>query len=115
MIYILNTDISEKKVVPKALENVFGVGKKNSIKLCRFLGISEKTRVKHLSQKMKNKIIIYIENHIENGDELKQNLNKKKENQIKIKCYKGIRAKFRLPKRGQRTHTNAKTVKFLNK
>jgi len=28
MIYILNTDISEKKVVPKALENVFGVGKK---------------------------------------------------------------------------------------
>lgn len=115
MIYILNTDISEKKKVPKALENIFGVGKKNSITLCRFLGLSEKTPVKHLSQKMKNKVIIYIENHIVNGDELRQDLNKKKENQMKIKSYKGIRAKFKLPRRGQRTHTNAKTVKNLNK
>jgi len=114
MIYFLNTDIPDKKATPKALQNIFGIGKKNSTKLCRFLGFSEKTLVKHLTTEIKNKIIAYVETHIKNGDELKQALNRKKEHQIKIKCYKGQRARFNLPRRGQRTHTNAKTAKNLN-
>jgi small subunit ribosomal protein S13 len=115
MIYFLNTDISDKKAAPKALQNIFGVGKKNSIKLCKFLGLSEKTLLKHITVEMKNRIVAYVETHIKNGDELKQILNRTKERQIKIKCYKGQRAKFNLPRRGQRTRTNAKTVKKLNK
>jgi ribosomal protein S13 len=63
---------------------------------------------------MKNKIVLYIENNIIIGDDLKQGLIQTKENQIRIKSYKGIRTKFRLPRRGQRTHTNAKTVKRSN-
>jgi len=114
MIYFLNNDIPDKKAVPKALQNIFGIGKKNSGKLCRFLGLSEKILVKCLTPEMKNKIIAYVEVNIKNGEELKQDLNKRKEHQIKIKCYKGQRARFRLPKRGQRTHTNARTAKVLN-
>lgn len=114
MIYFLNNDIPDKKAVPKALQNIFGIGKKNSSKLCKFLGLSEKILVKYLTPEMKSKIIAYVEVNLKNGEELKQVLNKRKEHQIKIKCYKGQRARFRLPRRGQRTHTNARTAKVLN-
>jgi small subunit ribosomal protein S13 len=111
MVYILNTEIQDKKVIKIALQNIFGIGKLNSIKICISLGISEKTPIKFLTSEIKNKIILYIENNLKIGDELKQKLTRLKENQIRIKCYKGQRAKFNLPRRGQRTHTNAKTSK----
>lgn len=111
MVYILNTEIQDKKVTKIALQNIFGIGKINSIKICISLGISEKTPIKFLTSEMKNKIIIYIENNLKIGDELKQKLTRIRENQIRLKCYKGQRAKFNLPRRGQRTHTNAKTSK----
>jgi len=113
MIYILNTEISDKKIVKIALQKIFGIGKQQALKVCYFFGISEKTQIKELSTEIKNKIILYIENNIIIGDNLKQKLTQIKENQIRIKCYKGQRAKIKLPRRGQRTHTNSKTVKKL--
>jgi|SouAtlMetagenome_1021521.scaffolds.fasta_scaffold03025_7 small subunit ribosomal protein S13 len=111
MIYILNTEISDKKPIKIALQNIFGVGKAKSIQICTHLGISEKTSIKFLTSEMKNKIVLYIENEIEIGDDLRKTLTQLKENQVRLKCYKGQRAKFKLPRRGQRTHTNAKTTK----
>ena len=113
MVYILNTEISEKKVVHIALQNIFGIGKQRANQICLFLGISQNTRIKNLSPEIKNKIILYIENNFKIGDDLKQISTQIKENQIRIKCYKGQRAKNKLPRRGQRTHTNSKTVKKL--
>jgi len=89
MIYFLNNDIPDKKAVPKALQNIFGIGKKNSSKLCKFLGFLKKILVKYLTPEMKNKIIAYVEVNIKNGEELKQVLNKRKEHQIKIKWLQG--------------------------
>jgi ribosomal protein S13 len=45
------------------------------------------------------------------NEELKQTLMQIKEQQQRLKTYKGQRSRFKLPRRGQRTHTNAKTVK----
>ena len=42
-----------------------------------------------------------------------QKLTQNYEHKIKIKCYKGQRSKLKLPRRGQRTHTNSKTTKKL--
>jgi small subunit ribosomal protein S13 len=113
MVYILNTEISEKKIVKIALENIFGIGRQKAIQICLFIGISKKTKIKELSAEIKNKIILYIENNIKIGDDLRQILTQIKENQIKIKCYRGQRAKHKLPRRGQRTHTNSQTVKKI--
>ncbi len=114
MVYILNTEISEKKNVKIALQNIFGIGKQKANEICLFLGISQDTKIKELSPQIKNKIILYIEKSFKIGDDLKQVLTQIKENQIRIKCYKGQRAKYKLPRRGQRTHTNSKTVKKLH-
>jgi small subunit ribosomal protein S13 len=114
MIYILNTEIPNKKATLIALQKIFGLGKKKCAHICLKLGISGKVPIKNLTPEIKNKIISYIEKNIIIGDDLKQTLFQIREEQIKLKCYKGQRAKFKLPRRGQRTRTNAKTVKKFN-
>lgn len=113
MVYLLNTEISDKKIIKIALQNIFGVGKFQVNKICNYLGISLTTKVRQLTPEMKNKIVVYIESNLKIGDDLNQFLAQAKENQMRIKCYKGQRAKFKLPRRGQRTHTNSRTVKKL--
>ena len=44
-------------------------------------------------------------------DELKKSQSLFLQKYIDIKSYKGLRIVRKLPRRGQRTHTNAKTVK----
>jgi|Transcript_7488 small subunit ribosomal protein S13 len=114
MIYILNTEISNKKTVSIALQNIFGLGHKRCIRICLKLGISERTPINYLTSEMKNKIIFFVEANLKIGDDLKQKLIQLKEEQIRLRCYKGQRAKLKLPRRGQRTKTNARTVKKLN-
>ena len=113
MVYLLNTELPDKKGIIIALQNIFGIGKAQSIKICKFLGLCHKTKTHELSTEFRNKIVLFIEKNIIIHQDLKQMLLQTKENQIRIKCYKGQRAKYQLPRRGQRTHTNAQTVKKL--
>ena len=113
MAYILNTEIVEKKTTNVGLRAVYGMGKTRALKVSRYFGISDITTISDLEPEMVNKIALYIESRIVFGNDLKQVLTQIREKQIKIKCYKGQRAKYKLPRRGQRTHTNAKTAKRL--
>lgn len=56
---------------------------------------------------------IYKKSHRKNktGNHLKIFLKKRIDHFIDIKCYKGYRFRNHYPVRGQRTHTNAKTIK----
>jgi small subunit ribosomal protein S13 len=111
MIYLLNTNIEDNKRTFVSLRSIFGVGKHQSARITKYIGISLKTRVQYLTAEIKSQIISYIENNIQIGDNLKQVLTQIKERQILLKSYKGQRLTFKLPRRGQRTHTNGKTVK----
>merc|ERR1712022_103716 len=96
MAYFLDTYMNENKKINKICKH-FGV--KNSIK---FL-------------KLPNKLKAQIKNYIENNIEIGEAIIIKKVNQIdiytKIGTYRGSRARNNLPRRGQRTHTNSKTIK----
>jgi small subunit ribosomal protein S13 len=111
MPYLLNTEINEKKRINVGLSRIFGVGLKKTEFVCSFLGISKKTRIKSLNTEITNKIVTYIEKNIKINQELTAFLNQSTEKKIKMKSYKGQRIKLKLPVRGQRTHTNAKTSK----
>jgi len=113
MAYILNTEISDKKIVQIGLQSIFGIGKFQADKTCNQFGISKKTKIQELSQDVKNKMVVFIEANFEIGDNLHQTIAEQKALQTRIRCYKGQRAKFKLPRRGQRTHTNSKTVKKI--
>lgn len=115
MVYFLTTEIPGKKPVFIALQRVFGLGQNKTLKILNLFGISKTTTVNKLSPVLKNKIIVYIEKNIKINEDLKQILGKLKEHQQRLKTYKGLRSRFKLPRRGQRTHTNAKTAKKFYK
>ena len=113
MAYLLQTEIVEKKSIAIGLQKVFGIGKKKAMKVCLFLGLTNRTSLKQLTQDLKYKIVAFVEKNYKINEELKQVLVLIKEQQNRMKCYTGQRARFSLPCRGQRTHTNAKTVKKI--
>lgn len=101
-------DLPREKRILIALTYIFGIGLYTSAKILKGLGISETTKVKDLSEpeivELRNAIREY---HVE-GD-LRRRVHQDIKRLSDIGCYKGIRHKRKLPVRGQRTHTNART------
>jgi small subunit ribosomal protein S13 len=111
MIYLLNTEIQDKKPTIIGLTAIYGIGKAQANKICRYAGISKNACVKNLSGVKKDKIISYIILNIKVNQNLRQLLKLSEKKQKRIRSYKGQRAFYKLPRRGQRTHTNAKTAR----
>jgi len=113
MVYFLNTEILEQKTVSTALRKIFGVGKKRSLIMCFEYGIKPQTRFRDLKKEIQNRLANHIQKEYLIGDELKKKLIENNEGNLKLRSYKGNRFKNRLPRRGQRSHTNSKTVKRI--
>jgi small subunit ribosomal protein S13 len=92
--------------------HIYGIGKFNSILICKHLGFSSNLKTKNLSNNQINIIVKLIEHvNFKTADELIKLKALNAKNKIVIQCYKGIRKMKGLPVRGQRTHTNSKTSK----
>ena len=112
MIYFLETDISFKKSVYISIKEVYGIGKKTAILVCKKAGLSKNLKTFELSNKQIVKIVKIIEDsNIIINTALKKQNDLFFKHLIDIKSYKGLRRLKGLPVRGQRTHTNAKTVR----
>ena len=116
MFYLFDTEFLKSKLVFVSLMGIFGLGKFNSILICKQLGFSNNLKIKNLSKDQINKIIKLIEYlNFKIANNLKKLLALNTKIQILIKCYKGFRKIKGLPVRGQRTHTNSKTAKKMYK
>jgi|SaaInlV_120m_DNA_3_1039746.scaffolds.fasta_scaffold17940_1 small subunit ribosomal protein S13 len=113
MVYLLNTEISERKPICSALQNIYGIGEKRAKFLCQKFGIKTETKLKDLPKETQYKIVNFIEKEYLIGNELKKFLIQINEDYVKTKTYRGSRIKNKLPRRGQRTHTNSRTVKNI--
>jgi small subunit ribosomal protein S13 len=111
MIYILETNLSEKQSICFSLTKIFGIGRSQSFQICKKLGLSLNCRLSSLTPDQIAKLIKFIENL---NLLINNNLRKSKitlaKTLVQIKSYRGIRRLRGLPVRGQRTHTNAKTA-----
>jgi small subunit ribosomal protein S13 len=111
MIYILETNLSEKQSICFSLTQIFGIGRFQSFQICKKLGLSANCRLSNLTPDQIAKLIKFIENL---NLLINNNLRKSKimlaKTLVQIKSYRGIRRLRGLPVRGQRTHTNAKTA-----
>lgn len=114
MVYLIKTEIPDNKKVTIALKQVFGIGSKTNITICKSLGITKKTRVKDLTNKLKLSISKFINANYTVGQNLKQKIKETIRKRLNSKDQKAIRLKNGFPIRGQRTHTNAKTTKTLS-
>ncbi|MGX7586250.1 ribosomal protein uS13 [Candidatus Vidania fulgoroideorum] len=95
--------------IEKELTLIYGIGRKKSLYICKKLGIYN-LKVKFIDN-IKIKILKDILNKNKIGFDLKNKVKRDIKILLDINCYRGVRHKKRLPVRGQRTRTNAKTSK----
>lgn len=116
MVYILDTEVLNKKSLIFSLESIYGIGYFQSRLLCRKLGYSENLTISALTEDQLFDLINLIK---KSGLTLTTELKKFQalllKREVRLKSYRGLRRIRGLPIRGQRTHTNAKTAKRLNK
>ena len=113
---IAGTRIPEEKRLVISLTYILGVGPARAKKICEAVKIDESVRVKDLSSDDQQKIRDIL---VKLGYELDADLRRELSQNVKrlqdIGSYRGYRHRRRLPCRGQRTKTNAKTRKKLKK
>jgi small subunit ribosomal protein S13 len=110
MLYLFESELSKNKLLPFALQSIYGLGKAHSFYICKKLGFSKNLIVRDLSKEQTSRLVKIIEslNIVVAGDLLKVRLLIAKR-LVSIKSYRGLRRYQGLPVRGQRTHTNGKT------
>lgn len=115
MLYIFNKTISNSKSILYSLNVLYGINKYQSKKICKNVGINPQITVNKLKNYQVNRLINYINKNLKIEQFLKQSNKKILNELLEIKSNRGIRRNLGLPVRGQRTHTNAKTVRKFRK
>ena len=110
MARIAGVNIPDQKRIEAGLTLVYGIGRSLSFKILKDLNISVDTRVKDLNEVDLNKLREYIAKIPVEGD-LKRKVQLDIKRLQEIGTYRGLRHRKRLPVRGQRTKTNARTRK----
>lgn len=112
MVYILNTNLKNNSKAIYSIANLFGLGNFSVKIMLNELNIGRNCRVSDLTQNLLVKILKWIEkNEILVENSLKQRINSNITKLKLIKTYKGLRHIYGLPVRGQRTKTNASSVR----
>ncbi len=112
MARISGVDLPKDKRVEIGLTYIYGIGRATSNEILKNVEINPDTRVKDLTEQDVAKIREYIDKHglLVEGD-LRREVNLNIKRLMEIGCYRGIRHRRKLPVRGQRTKTNARTRK----
>ena len=111
MARISGINIPTSKKVHIALTYIFGIGKKISNDICRDASVDMSKRVSELNDEELNKIRELIDNKITVEGDLRRKISMDIKRLNDLGCYRGLRHRKKLPVRGQRTHTNARTRK----
>jgi small subunit ribosomal protein S13 len=114
MARISGVDLPRDKRIEVSLTYIFGVGRPTSRKVLAAVGISPDTRTRELTEDEMQKLREEIGKLTTEGDLRRQILGNIKRLQD-IGCYRGMRHRRHLPAHGQRTRTNARTVKGVRK
>ena len=111
MARIAGVNVPSNKRLVIALSYIFGIGNKFSNDICTTVQIDKNKRVNSLTEDEIIKIRECIDkNYIVEGD-LRRSVSSNIKRLTDLGCYRGLRHRTKLPVRGQRTHTNARTRK----
>ena len=111
MARLAGVNVPSNKRLVIALSYIFGIGKKFSNDICASVSIDKNKRVSSLTEEEIIKIRECIDkNYVVEGD-LRRSVSSNIKRLTDLGCYRGLRHRNKLPVRGQRTHTNARTRK----
>ena len=112
MVYILGVNLNDNSKVIPNLAKIYGVGNNTVYVMLNQLNIGLDCRVKDLTQNLLVKILKWVDkNKILVESSLRQKISSDINRLKSIKVYRGLRHAYNLPVRGQRTKTNASSVK----
>lgn len=111
MARIAGVNLPSNKRIEIGLTYIFGIGRSKSNEILEKAKVDKDKKVKDLTEEE----IARIRNIIEKEEKVEGDLRKEIATSIKrleeIGCYRGLRHRKRLPVRGQRTRSNARTRK----
>ena len=111
MARIAGITLPPDKRIEVGLTYIYGIGRSKSNKILDEAKIDKNKKVKALSEDEINKIRQIIEKREKIEGDLRKDVSLSIKRLIDIGCYRGQRHKRKLPARGQRTKTNARTRK----
>lgn len=111
MARIAGVNVPTNKRVEIALTYIFGIGRTRSQEILKQANIDPNRRVHQLSEGEVMQIREVIDGgYIVEGD-LRREISMNIKQMMDLGSYRGLRHRRKLPVRGQRTHTNARTRK----
>jgi len=111
MARISGVDLPAKKRVEIALTYIFGIGRSSAKKIVTENNLDVNRQMKDLTESEVNQLREYIDKNCKVEGELRTEVGMNIKRLMDIGCYRGLRHRRGLPVRGQRSKTNAKTVK----
>jgi small subunit ribosomal protein S13 len=108
---IAGVDLPKNERVEIGLTRIFGIGRSSSQKILNMTGVDPNKRVKDLTDEEGVKIRTVIEKDFKVEGDLRREIAMNIKRLQDIGSYRGLRHKAKLPVRGQRTRTNARTRK----
>lgn len=109
MARIAGVDLPQDKRIDIALTYLYGVGRSNVIEILKKADLDGTRRFKTLTDDEVNKLAKIIEKETAVEGDLRRAIGDHVKRLMEIKSYRGTRHSRRLPVRGQRTRTNART------
>jgi small subunit ribosomal protein S13 len=111
MARIAGVDLPRNKRIEVALTYIFGIGQSAARQIIEETGVSADRRVFDLNDDEINRLRRVIEARYKVEGALRSEVSMNIKRLMDIGCYRGLRHRRGLPVRGQRTHTNARTLK----
>lgn len=108
---IIGVDIPGNKRAEYALRYIYGIGPAKAKEIIEKVGIPPELRAKEFTDEHIAAITVILQNEITVEGDLRRILAADIRRLQQINCYRGIRHRKKLPCRGQRTKTNARTRK----
>ena len=111
MARIAGVNIPTNKRVEIALRYIHGIGPTKAREIVDSVGITHDRRVQDLTDAEVIQIRETIDRDYMVEGDLRREVSMNVKRLMDLGCYRGLRHRRRLPVRGQRTHTNARTRK----
>ena len=111
MARISGVNIPTNKKIQITLTYIYGIGPKIADDICQKASIDKSKRVNQLNEEEVTKIRELVESSYTVEGDLRRKVSVNIKRLTDLGCYRGLRHRKRLPVRGQRTHTNARTRK----
>jgi small subunit ribosomal protein S13 len=108
---IAGVNIPSAKRLDIALTYIHGIGRVKSGQICEKAGLPAEKRIHQLTDAEVIRIREIIDRDYTVEGDLRREVSMNIKRLVDLGCYRGLRHRKKLPVRGQRTHTNARTRK----